>query len=134
MSALSPPASAPLAASPRAASSERTWWPLAALIVLAAALRLPTLGAQSLWYDEAFTAVHVFHPSLSATLSAMVHTENSPPLWYLLEWVDVRVLGDGAFALRLPSALAGIATVLLGIVPEPLFELMHGAGRALGLP
>jgi mannosyltransferase len=111
MSALSPPASAPLAASPRAASSERTWWPLAALIVLAAALRLPTLGAQSLWYDEAFTAVHVFHPSLSATLSAMVHTENSPPLWYLLEWVDVRVLGDGAFALRLPSALAGIATV-----------------------
>jgi len=53
----------------------------------------------------------VFHPSLSATLHAVVHTENSPPLWYLLAWLDVRVLGDGAFALRLPSALAGIATV-----------------------
>jgi Dolichyl-phosphate-mannose-protein mannosyltransferase len=93
------------------AAGPRAWWPLAALVVLAAALRLPTLGAQSFWYDEAFTAVHVFHPSLSATLHAMVRTENSPPLWYLVGWLDVRVLGDGAFALRLPSALAGIATV-----------------------
>ncbi|HEX4564141.1 MAG TPA: glycosyltransferase family 39 protein [Solirubrobacteraceae bacterium] len=96
---------------PRARAGAPSWWPLAALVVLAAALRLPTLAQQSFWYDEAFSAVHVFHSSLSATLKAMVHTENSPPLWYLLGWVDVRVLGDGAFALRLPSALAGIATV-----------------------
>ena len=111
MSALSPSAPAPVADAAAARERARAWWPLAALVVLAAALRLGTLGAQSFWYDEAFTAVHVLHPSLSATLSAMVHTENSPPLWYLLAWVDVRVLGDGAFALRLPSALAGIATV-----------------------
>ena len=39
------------------------------------------------------------------------HTENTPPLWYLLAWVDARLLGDGALALRLPSALAGIAHV-----------------------
>jgi 4-amino-4-deoxy-L-arabinose transferase-like glycosyltransferase len=80
-------------------------------VLLAAALRLPTLSEQSFWYDEAFTAVHVFHRSLSSTLSAMVHSENSPPLWYLIGWVDVRLFGDGEFALRLPSALAGIATV-----------------------
>ncbi len=41
----------------------------------------------------------------------MVHTENSPFLWYLTEWVDYRLLGSSEFALRLPSALAGIATV-----------------------
>ena len=55
--------------------------------------------------------MHVLHASLGATLRAVVHTENTPPLWYLIEWVDARLLGDGALALRLPSALAGIATV-----------------------
>ena len=89
----------------------RRWWPLAALTLLAAALRLSTLGLQSFWYDEAFTPVHVLHPSLWATLRSVAHTENSPPLWYLLAWVDSRVLGTGEVALRLPSALAGIATV-----------------------
>jgi mannosyltransferase len=89
------------------------WWPLAALIVLAAALRLSTLDLQSFWYDEAFTPVHVLHPSLSATFHSLVHTENTPPLWYLIAWADARVLGTGEIALRLPSALAGIATVPL---------------------
>jgi mannosyltransferase len=87
------------------------WWPLAGLVVLAAALRFSTLGLQSLWYDEAFTPVHTLHPSLTATLSAVAHTENSPPLWYLLEWAVSRVFGTGAIALRSLSALAGVASV-----------------------
>jgi 4-amino-4-deoxy-L-arabinose transferase-like glycosyltransferase len=87
------------------------WWPLAALTLGAAVLRLSTLDLQSFWYDEAFTPVHVLHSSLGSTLSAMVHSENSPPLWYLLEWLDSRILGTGEVALRLPSALAGIAAV-----------------------
>jgi 4-amino-4-deoxy-L-arabinose transferase-like glycosyltransferase len=82
-----------------------------ALTVLGAAVRLATLGRQSLWYDEAFTPVHVLHGSLVATLHAVVHTENTPPLWYILEWAITRVLGTGAVDLRLLSALAGIATV-----------------------
>lgn len=81
------------------------------LSALAAVLRLATLGQQSLWYDEAFTPVHVLRPSLGATLHGVVHTENTPPLWYVLEWLFTRVLGDGAVELRLLSALVGIATV-----------------------
>jgi 4-amino-4-deoxy-L-arabinose transferase-like glycosyltransferase len=88
-----------------------SWWPLAALVALAAALRLSTLDLQSLWYDEAFTPVHVLRPSLGATLHAIVHTENTPPLWYVLEWAVTRALGTGAVALRLLSALAGVALV-----------------------
>jgi mannosyltransferase len=80
-------------------------------VALAAALRFSTLGLQSFWYDEAYTPVHVLHPGLGATLRAMVHSENSPPLWYLVEWVDYRLLGSGEVALRIPSALAGVATV-----------------------
>jgi len=109
--------SAPVAASgPRtspagAASSLAPWWPLAALTLVAAALRLSTLDLQSFWYDEAFTPLHVLHPSLWATLRSVAHTENTPPLWYVIAWADARVLGTGELALRLPSALAGIATV-----------------------
>jgi len=31
------------------------------------------------------------------------------------------------------ALLAGAATIAFGVVPQPLFELVHGAGRALGL-
>jgi 4-amino-4-deoxy-L-arabinose transferase-like glycosyltransferase len=97
--------------STRARTLAGEWGPLAALTLLAAALRFSTLDLQSFWYDEAFTPVHVLHPSLSATLHAMVHTENTPPLWYLLAWADSRLFGTGEIALRWPSALAGVATV-----------------------
>jgi mannosyltransferase len=103
--------SAPAVRSLQAGSRLPRWWPLAGLTLLAAALRLSTLDLQSFWYDEAFTPVHVLHPSLWATLRSVVRTENTPPLWYVLAWADARVLGAGELALRLPSALAGIATV-----------------------
>src|SRR6185312_2660148 len=101
---------------PQASALSRTgalpvWWVLLALTLLAAALRLSTLGQQSLWYDEAFTPVHVLRGSLGSTLHNLVHSENTPPLWYVLEWAISRVLGTGAVALRMLSALAGIATV-----------------------
>jgi mannosyltransferase len=98
---------------PRQARSARLpgWWPLAALTVLAAVLRLSTLGLQSFWYDEAYTPLHVLHPSLITTLEWVPKTENTPPLWYLIEWFDYRLLGSGEYALRLPSAIAGIALV-----------------------
>lgn len=108
---LAPTAGADVAGGERAGASWLRWWPLAAITLLAAALRLSTLDLQSFWYDEAFTPLHVLHPSLFATLRSVVHTENTPPLWYLLAWADARILGTGEVALRLPSALAGIATV-----------------------
>jgi len=100
-------------AAERAESRLAPWWPLNAITVLAAALRLSTLNLQSLWYDEAFTPVHVLRASLGQTLHAVVHSENTPPLWYIAEWAITRVLGTGAVALRLLSALAGVATVPL---------------------
>jgi mannosyltransferase len=129
------------------------WWPLAALMVLAAVLRFGTLGLQSLWYDEAFTPVHVLHGGLGATLSAVTHTENTPPLWYVLIWAWSRIFGTGAIALRFPSALAGVATVGVGwaigreltgrrstaiataafIAVNPLFVWYSQEARAYGL-
>jgi mannosyltransferase len=108
MSAATRPSAAPIANTRARAPG---WWVLAGLVLLAAALRLSTLGLQSFWYDEAFTPVHVLHASLSATLHSVVHSENTPPLWYVIAWLFSRVFGSGMIALRLPSALFGIATV-----------------------
>jgi hypothetical protein len=80
-------------------------------MVLAAALRFSTISLQSLWFDEAFTVVHVFTGGLGATLSQIPHTENTPPLWYIAEWAIIQIAGNGAAALRFLSALAGLATV-----------------------
>jgi uncharacterized membrane protein len=134
---------------------ERTlsrWWPLIAITLLGAGLRLSTLGLQSFWYDEAFTPVHVLHTSLGATLHAVVRSENTPPLWYVLEWGISRILGTGVVALRLLSALAGIATVLVAwaigselvgrraatvtatlVAVNPLFVWYSQEARAYGL-
>jgi len=81
-----------LARAPRHRSSARTagapvvtarrwpaWWPLAALTLLAGALRFSTLDLQSFWYDEAFTPVQVLHASLWPTLHSVVAKENTPP-------------------------------------------------------
>jgi mannosyltransferase len=108
----SPAGTHPVATPRRHALGE--WWPLAALLVLAAALRFSTLGSQSFWYDEAFTPVHVLHAGLGATLHGVVHTENTPPLWYVLIWAWSRIFGTSAVALRFPSALAGVASVWVG--------------------
>jgi 4-amino-4-deoxy-L-arabinose transferase-like glycosyltransferase len=86
-------------------------WPLLALATLAAAIRFVTLGQQSLWYDEAVTALRILHPSLTATLSAVAHIENTPPLYYIVAWLWTRVFGTGVFGLRSLSAVAGVATV-----------------------
>jgi len=109
-------APAPIRAKPAARATPtlvgwRDHWPLLVLIVVAAVLRLATIGEQSFWYDEAYTPVHVLHASLGATLHTMVHTENTPPVWYVLIWAWSRMFGIGAVALRTPSALAGVATV-----------------------
>lgn len=105
-----------------------SWWPLAALLLFAALVRLPSLGLQSFWFDEAFTPVHVLHPSVVASMETMAHTENTPPLWYVTIWVWTRIFGTGVVAMRLPSALAGIA--LVAVVYEIAREL---AGRRVAI-
>lgn len=104
------------------------WWPLVAVLIFAALVRLPTLGLQSFWFDEAFTPVHVLHPSIVATMETMAHTENTPPLWYVIIWVWTRIFGTGVVAMRMVSALAGIA--LVAVVYEIAREL---AGRRVAI-
>ena len=86
---------------------------LIALTALAAALRLPTLGSQSLWLDEVLTG-NLTRGSLGDLFHVVAQQEANPPLFYLLEWAWTRIAGTSEFALRLPSALCGIALVPVG--------------------
>ena len=84
------------------------WTTIAALMLLALAVRLWGLGDSDFWLDEACTYLFIKHPGgIFEALRADVH----PPLyfWMLKAWAGL--FGDGVLSLRLPSALAGAAAV-----------------------
>lgn len=84
-------------------------WHLAAALIAAAVLRLFRLGHQSLWVDEGFTwaSAEIGRPMTMAHWLEDVHG----PLYSLLLHVWGGVAGDSEWALRLPSALLGVALV-----------------------
>lgn len=90
------------------------WRPGRALLVgvvaAGAALRFAGLGAQSFWYDESFT-VYLLHQPFGAMLGHLAQTESTPPLYYVVAWLWVRVFGASEWGLRSVSALAGTLTV-----------------------
>jgi len=84
---------------------------LALATLLAAALRLPFLATQSLWFDETYT-IHVVQGSLGELWDRVGATESTPPLYYVLTWAWVDLVGsDSAAAVRTVSALALVAAV-----------------------
>ncbi|MBV9803146.1 MAG: glycosyltransferase family 39 protein [Solirubrobacterales bacterium] len=96
----------------RVASVSTETWLLSGLVLLGAALRFATLGAQSYWFDEA-QAAHELQLSLGSMLSFMVSVETAPPLYFVLGWVWVHIFGATEVALRSLSALAGTALIPL---------------------
>jgi mannosyltransferase len=94
----------------RGHGARRDHWLVLAVMALAAAVRLPTLGQQSYWADEAAT-LSVLRTPLADMFSAIVHRESTPPLYYLLARAWSAVTGLGEYGLRSLSAVAGIATV-----------------------
>ena len=94
--------------------ARRALAPVAAAVVAvtaaAALLRFWAIGRQGFWYDEATTA-WLLRGTLGQMLARLPHTESTPPLYYVLAWVWVRLFGDTQTGLRSLSALAGVATV-----------------------
>src|SRR4051794_29935528 len=78
--------------------------------LLPALLRLAGRGSGSLWLDEG-AEYQAVRGSFGHLLHALVHTEVTPPLSYLFEWLSVQAFGTNEFAMRLPFALMGIAVV-----------------------
>jgi 4-amino-4-deoxy-L-arabinose transferase-like glycosyltransferase len=89
----------------------RTFWIVAGLTVLAAALRFATLGVQAYHHDEIVTASRVLRDGFWHAMEAVGFSESAPPLYYALAWLWTQLTGTGEFGLRSLSALAGVATV-----------------------
>jgi 4-amino-4-deoxy-L-arabinose transferase-like glycosyltransferase len=83
---------------------------VAALTLLAAAVRFSTLGRQGYWYDEGNTVL-IMRSTLGGMLGLLAHNESTPPLYYILAWFWGRVFGWSEVGLRSLSALIGVATV-----------------------
>ncbi|MFN8224338.1 MAG: glycosyltransferase family 39 protein [Gaiellales bacterium] len=81
-----------------------------ALTLLGALLRLPTLGHQSLWLDELYTR-WLAGLDLDRMFEEIPRSERTPYLYYIAEWVSVRIGGSGEAGLRALSAFAGVATI-----------------------
>ena len=95
---------------------------LLAIVVIGAALRLVGLEARTLTHAEFYVpriAVPEYsttpkpRSTLSETVVGSLHHDNHPPGYYAMMWLWTGVFGIGLSAIRLPSALAGIATLLL---------------------
>jgi mannosyltransferase len=98
-------------------------------MAVAAALRLPFLGTQSLWFDETYTVHVVQAGSLGELWHRIGASESTPPLFYLLTWGWTKLAGsDGAAAVRTVSALAIVASV-----PVAYAALWRLAGRRAAL-
>ncbi|MHB0878012.1 MAG: glycosyltransferase family 39 protein, partial [Anaerolineae bacterium] len=96
----------------RSYSPGRSALPLAALLCAAAlALRLPYLGAESLWYDETVSAFLASQP----IADALVHTalDIHPPGYYLLQHFWTRLAGSGEYSLAFLSLWFGVLLVAL---------------------
>jgi mannosyltransferase len=103
-------------------------WSVAAVTVVAAAIRFSTLGLQSYRHDEAVTAGRVLVSSLSGTMHQVWTGESTPPLYYVLAWLWSHLFGVHEVGLRSLSALFGVATV-----PAAALAGRELGGRRVGL-
>jgi mannosyltransferase len=99
---------------------------LALIVVLGAALRLYRLGAKSYWLDENDTIRSATLPLFS--LLRRLLAPDRAPFYYLFAHSWIAIVGTAETMVRLPSALAGIASLPLIFVVGRAF-----CGRAVGL-
>lgn len=94
---------------------------------VASILRLPALGESELWLDEVFTAAFVARP-WTDLFGWIARLETTPPTFYGFLKLWASLAGDGDAALRLPSAIAGVAAVL---VTSVLAHRVYGPRAAI---
>lgn len=104
-------------------------WDLVALVALlvAVALRCHGLGMESFWFDEESSRHVASASTLNGLMQAVVQEERSPPLYFLMLWAWMHLVGDSDVAIRALSVLLGLATI-----PVLWYTFRRFAGHAAG--
>lgn len=103
------------------ASRAQRWLLTAAAVLLL--LRLPLAAMPALWIDEAFSLYHARMPFAQLWGDGW-WLESSPPFYYTVLWVWLRVVADSEVSARLLSLLLTVAAA----------GFLYRAGRVLGGP
>jgi len=83
------------------------------IFALGLVLRIYDLSAESLWYDESFSATISKKGVMELIKSVLSNGEESnPPLYYILLHFWVLVFGDSEFSLRFPSVVFGSVSII----------------------
>ncbi len=97
-------------------------------VAVAAFLRFWHIGTQAIWYDEYVTTTDTKHRLAEMVISELPHSEGSPPLFFVAQWLWLPIAGRGDGAVRSLSALIGIATVpMVYLLARELGQSRHVA-------
>jgi mannosyltransferase len=108
-----------------------TWGAPLALALVAFLLRVPDLGAQSLWRDEVDVLRFANQPA-AQLLHNLAQIKYNGPLYYILMRGWLALAGESEFALRFLAACAGVlAVVLTGWIGQALVGRRAGWLAAL---
>jgi hypothetical protein len=100
------------------------------LVIVGAALRFYRIGT-ALWYDEIVTLVESVRQPLSEIVTRFPG-DNHHPLYSVLAHLAVGAFGEQPWALRLPAALCGVASIpLLYLVGRRVTGRMEAAAASL---
>jgi uncharacterized membrane protein len=102
---------------------------LAAITMVGALLRL--YPVRSVWLDEAISVAQARLP-YRQMLHQLMYGDLHPPLWGSVLWLDVRVLGYGPLAVRIPSLIVGTACIpLIYLLARELCDRRTGIAAAV---
>lgn len=101
--------------------------PLLLLILVGSLLRIPSLEHESLWFDELAQWFRSSFADLRMVIEQGVRpNRDSPGLTILLFFVE-KYLGDSEFALRFPSAVAGVLAIpMIYLLAAQLYSYREG--------
>ncbi len=98
---------------------------LTGVVLLGFCLRIFHLQTQSLWFDEGWSW-HLANLSL-AEMAAATAADRSPPLYYAVLHVWLKLAGETEFAMRYLSLMADVTAIALALtLARALFRLWWG--------
>lgn len=103
---------------------------LLAIVVLGALSRFLDLGTQSLWLDEVIQ-IDTVRLIGSEGFEVVAERDNVAPLSHWILWAWTQFFGDSETAVRMPSALSGVAAIgLMYLLGARLFGVAVGLAAA----